>query len=406
MLRILKRILIVAFVFTGIFPKVVNVIPKTFPTRFTSDLSRINASDLAGILCFLNGERYKTALTLRDGEYLNYTKLNIKFVLSDESVSLIKNQKSLENVDIVINNSYNDPFFYKTWLKDVLYNQERSCLVYDDLGYQVFDVKKSFQGAQCTKFAFNASLSDVQDKFNIYATHVKEFPYLTTLPAANGVTFPKLDEGLYDVLLTADCDATKPQKIDFAVLTDGVLHNLSSIKKDTFYLEKGKNKISTRFVHSNIPFRGLFLSKDNVELSNITVKFCKIQNSFSKLFQLYPKTYTGYLVGNTITVSSSFLLENKENTAKQVTLKVSGDGVLATSLIGDGIVESMAVRLSKLLGNALMKRLENSPSYHIVDEEESEVSVQVAPHSKLILSFTLNPAHPGAQFKISSLKIS
>lgn len=404
MIRFLKKSLIFILIFYGIFYYILQIDYFLFNDLKLSDFKKENYFEK--LFSFLKERNYKKAFVLRDGEFLTYSNLNIQHIFDDKTIDFTNDINKIYDFDCVISNHYNDPIFYKTKLNDIINQYDRSELVFDDLGYKIFELNKTNNTINSESFKFDVSEIDFLKNSYFYLTHKNEYPSLSINPDTEYGEFPILENGIYDCICDIEITTEEDSIVLFSILNYESYKN-ECILKDTFYLKKGKNNISTRFLTTNKPFRCLLSSKNYpISIENFKINFYKKENKIFNLKQLYPKTYSRTVDSNTINFNSTFFIENKEDRKKLMKLNISGDGELFLKVIKFNFFNKKL--LKNVFNNFSVKILsffENKNSILSIGQKSKIIKKNIPPNSVLFLQFNRNHMNENANFVIQNIEI-
>ncbi|MDP1974638.1 MAG: hypothetical protein Q8K37_01565 [Alphaproteobacteria bacterium] len=407
MIRFFKRSLIFILIFYGIFYYIFQIDYFSFNNFKLGDFKKENYFEK--LFSFLKERNYKNAFVLRDGEFLTYSNLNIRHIADDKTIDFMYNVNKIYYLDCIISNHYNDPIFYKTKLNDIVNQYHKSELVFDDLGYKVFELNKNNNKINSEYFNFNFNVSEIdflKDRY-LYLTHKNEYPSLLSKPDIQYGEFPILENGIYDCICDIEIIAEEDSIISFSILNYESYGN-GYIVKDTLYLKKGKNNISTRFLTTNKPFRCLFSSKRYpVSIKNFKINFYKKENEFYDLNQIYPKTYSMIFDNNNNIKSNALLFfKNKYKNTNSINIDLFGDGeVFLSTLKLNGINKFL---LKNCFNNFLIKILlffNGDSSVLSIGQKSKIIEKNIPPNSILFLQFKKNHMNENAKFIIKDIKI-
>ena len=407
MIRFCKRLLICMLIFYGIWHFLFKVNLFSFSSFKLSDIKKIENSYFYNLFYFLKESGLKKAITLRDGEFLTYSNLNIQHIFDDKTIDLIQYEDKIYDFDCIITNNYNDPLFYNKDFKNILNQYEKSTLIFDDLDYKIFNLKKInyIDDNEIKEFTLNVSKIDDFKKNYLYLTHKDEYPSMTIKPDVNYFEFPVLDNNGYDCICDMEITSSSNSRVFFSIIDYGFLKN-QIILKDTFYLKKGKNIISTRFLSSYSPFRCLLTSKKTpIIIDNFKIKFKKTSNKLLDLKQLHPKSYSMILNKNVLSSNEIFYFENSTNKEKMLNLNLIGDGELFLHSINFNVLnQKLLKRLFNIFNNFSFVESEN---FEIsIGQQPKKIKQKIPSNSILFLEFKKNHMNENANFVIQNLEIT
>lgn len=266
--------------------------PKFFKAIYFSTLSNFieekkkieknqHLRELSETLASLN-QLQGPMLVMRQGEILHYTNLDI-INIEDKRFFDMFLANDLKNIKYIALNDYSDPVMYSPFLKSILYDQNKSRILFDSNDWKVFKISSP-------KIPFNYASTHLQISFvkkewtsYKYASHTSEFPDLRVMPRSEDNEFPALEPGLYDFICEMDVEVDKNAQLDL------VIHPyLASCGTQSFYLKKGKNHLLTRFLHSHKPFR-LVLSSEHSKFTfhNVRLSYKLQEKPLSPINILY-----------------------------------------------------------------------------------------------------------------------
>ncbi|MDP1723433.1 MAG: hypothetical protein Q8L85_01870 [Alphaproteobacteria bacterium] len=407
MTRFLKRSLVFLLISYGVLYYILQINFFSFNLFYFDDSKKKDQNYFFKLFSFLSENNLKKAFVLRDGEFLTYSDLKIHYLFDDKTVDLVKDESKIYDFDCIISNNYSDPIIYNSYLKDVLNKYEKSTLVFDDLGYKVFGLNKNSHQVNTEKFKFNVSQTDCLNQHYLYLTHQNEYPSFLVKPDVKYNEFPILEDGSYDCICDMEIMAEEDSMVLFSIINYESFKN-EFILKDTFYLKKGKNNISTRFLSTNQPFRCLFSSKKrSIIVSDFKIKFFKQENKTFNLKQLYPKTYSMAVDNNIINFNSMFFIENKEDKEKLIKLNLSGDGELFLTKLKLNVFNKKLLKLNFF--NAffikILSLIEGDNSVVAIGQKSKTIEKNIPPNSILFLQFKKNHMNENANFVIQDIKI-
>ncbi|MDP3533138.1 MAG: hypothetical protein Q8S31_07620 [Alphaproteobacteria bacterium] len=406
MIRFLKKSLIFILIFYGIFYYILQIDYFSFNDLRLNDFNKKDQNYFLKLFSFLEERNYKKAFVLRDGEFLTYSNLNIQHIFDDKTIDFTNDINKIYDFDCIISNHYNDPIFYKTKLNDIINQYDKSSLVFDDLGYKVFELNKTNNTINSEGFKFDVSEIDFLKNSYFYLTHKNEYPSLLAKPDIKYDEFPILEDGFYDCICDMEIIANEDSIVLFSILNYESYRN-NYILKDTLYLKKGKNNISTRFLTTSKPFRCLFSSKKHpISIENFKINFYKKENKFYDLNQIYPKTYSMLFDGGNIKSNTLIFFQNKDKNFKLINMDLVGDGeVFLSTLNLNGINKFL---LKNSFNNFLIKILlffNGDSSVLSIGQKSKIIEKNIPPNSILFLQFKKNHMNENANFVIQNIKI-
>lgn len=402
MIGFLKRFSIVSLIVYGCLYYFVQINFFNFKKFKVDDTRKTDQNYYQKLFSFLENQPFRKAFTLRDGEFLTYSNLNILHVFDDKAIDLIRNQNKLSEIDCIIANNYNDPVFYHSSLKDIMFDFDKSDLVFDDLGYKVFSFKDTPKKQIITEFEFKASNVNYFDETYQYVTHREESPLLSVEPDPHYAEFPSLEKGVYDCLCDITIEAPSDAMVSFSI------NQNQEVFKDTFFLKKGVNDVKTRFLAKSDPFRCVLYSKKHpIQVNGFKVKFVQNENYNYELSVSKPRSESGIIDTNFTKIPHTLFYRNKEGNIKKMRIKIDGDGFLrAFPIFNDYLIKLLKINILQDYLLSAYWFFSNNKMMFSIGAKVKTIEVKVPPQSALFLEFTPNPFNEKASFKIHDLDIS
>lgn len=203
---------------------------------------------------------------MRQGEILHYTNVDIINIEDKRFFDIFLANDDLKNIKYIALNDYSDPIMYSPFLNHILYNPNKSRIIFDYDDWKIFKIESSKLPFNYASTLLQMSFVKKVGKFYKYASHNGEFPDLRVMPRIEHNDFPTLEPGLYDFICEMDVEVDKDTQLDLEIHP-----YLASCGTQSFYLKKGKNYLFTRFLHSHEPFR-LVLSSEHSQFTFHSVR--------------------------------------------------------------------------------------------------------------------------------------
>ena len=129
------------------------------------------------VLAFLNQLQGPT-LVMRQGEILHYTNVDIINIEDKRFFDIFLANDDLKNIKYIALNDYSDPIMYSPFLNNILYNPNKSRIIFDYDDWKIFKIESSKLPFNYASTLLQMSFVKKVGKFYKYASHNGEFPDL------------------------------------------------------------------------------------------------------------------------------------------------------------------------------------------------------------------------------------
>lgn len=223
-----------------------------------------------------------TVLVVRQGEFVNYSDINILHTYDKRFANLLEKAHSVDdllnsfkekNIFYIVKNTFYDPSFNATFLEKALENRKYTTLVFQDGAYQIYKINEL--PVPSRELLYERPLYAIKDSsFESVSQAIRNSPSYVLGTNPDALVFPS-ELGEYEFVITGTLISPETCFVDLKIC-DFKKGRVRYMRQ--YLLKKGENIISYRGLYNNIfPYKLRITSQclTSLEIKNINVAFLK-----------------------------------------------------------------------------------------------------------------------------------